>query len=243
MVQSAVSEVPRACGVTPVSRALVDEVAVPPHSVAAPEHSKDAFAVDMLTGPDTAARPDSAASLASRFSTVVSAAVVQLPPAPCEVHFEVPVLSRTPFTSPDAPPEVVLDPDATHDAVSQSTCEPAELDASSTRAAAVLPAASCSDDSATRSDTCELDSTPQPPSLALHCEEPLVVRTGAFFPAAEAPVTVPVVALLVLPSQAVSQSMFAPAELDAVASPSVSDAARTRPPSCSSTSLSTSVWL
>jgi len=230
-VHSLVAEVPRACGVTPVSRALVAEVAVPPHSVAAPEHSTDASAVDTLTGPDTAATPDSAASAGSRSATVVPVDVEQLPPAPCAEHFDVPVLSRTPFTSPDAPPEVVLDPDATHVAAAQSTCDPAELDASNSRAATVLPApvaASWSDhdSSAARSDTCELDSTPHPPSRASHCEEALVVRTGAAAPAAAGvPVTAPVVALLALPLHVMpSQSTFPPAELDALASPSVRDA-------------------
>jgi hypothetical protein len=52
-VHSVDAEVPRASGVTAVSRALVAEVAVPPHSVAAPEHSTEAFAFDTLTGPET----------------------------------------------------------------------------------------------------------------------------------------------------------------------------------------------
>jgi hypothetical protein len=52
-----VADVPRACGDTPVSRALVAEVAVPPHSVVAPEHVTDAEAFETLTGPDTARTP------------------------------------------------------------------------------------------------------------------------------------------------------------------------------------------
>jgi hypothetical protein len=151
------------------------------------------------------------------------------------VQEERPVLSRTPFTSPEAPPEVVLDPDATHAADSHSISASAELDAASSRMACPSTA---------RSLTCELDSAPHPPVRASHFEEPLVVRTGAAAPRfAGVPVTVPVVALLALPAQvSESQSRFAPAELDAAASPSVSDADRTRP-SCSSAELSTSVWL
>jgi len=260
-VHSLVAEVPRACGVTPVSRALVEELAVPPHAVAAPEHSTDAVACDTLTGPDTAATPDAGSasagsrSLGSRSASVVSAAVEQPPPAPCAVQVEVPVLSRTPFTSPDAPPEVVLVPDATQPAAAHSTSLPALLDAASSRPASAVPVAaavSCSshDGSAGWSDTRESDSTPHPPAFASHDEEAFVVRTGAAAPVvAGVPVAVPVVALDAVPLQVASpQSTFAPAELDAVASPSVSAAGRPAPPasrslqeSCSSTWLSTSV--
>jgi hypothetical protein len=135
-VHSVVAEVPRACGDTPVSRALVELVAVPPHSVAAPEHSTEPVACDTLTGPDTAATPVvPGLSAGSRSATVVSAAFEQLPPAPCAVQDEVPVLSRTPFTSPEAPPDVVLLPDAVHVAAAHSTSLPAVLEADSTRVA------------------------------------------------------------------------------------------------------------
>jgi hypothetical protein len=254
-VHSLVAEVPRACGDTPVSRALVDEVAVPPHSVAAPEHSTDADARDTLAGPDTAATVP-AASAGSRSATVVSADVVQLPPAPRAEQDEVPVLSRTPLTSPEAPPVVLLEPEPAHVAAAQSTWDPAVLDADSSRVAgAFRAAASWSDDAgaAALSLTCELDSTPHPPARASHFEEAPVFRTGAVPPfAAGAPVIMPVVALLALPLHAaVSQSTFAPAELVATASPSVNDAGRTaswpsrltQESACSSTGLSTSVLL
>lgn len=147
-VHSVVAEVPRACGLTPVSRALIELVALPPHSVAAPEHCTWPLACDTLTGPATAATAAVAGvSAGSRSATVVSAAVVQLPPAPCAEQVEVPVLSRTPCTSPEAPPEVVLFPDATHVAAAHSVSLPAVLDADSSRVAGVLPvaaAASCS---------------------------------------------------------------------------------------------------
>jgi hypothetical protein len=258
-LHSVVAEVPRACGDTPVSRALVELDAVPPHSVAAPEHSTEPVACDTLTGPDTAATPDAgSASVGSRSATVVSAAVEQLPPAPCAVQVEVPVLSRTPLTSPDAPPAVVLLPEAMQPAAAHSVSAPAVLVADSSRVDRVLPVAaavSCSSQvgSAARSDTCESDSTPHPPAFASQLEEALVVRTGAAVPAvAGAPVAVPVVALEALPLQvAASQSTFAPAELAALASPSVSAAGRSVPFAatrlvqslCSSAWLSTSVLL
>ncbi|GAA5123099.1 hypothetical protein GCM10023320_34390 [Pseudonocardia adelaidensis] len=251
-VHSAVDDVPRAYGVTPVSRALVELFAVPPHSVAAPEHCTVAFACDTLTGPDTCTTPAVAAvsPAGSRSDTVVSAAVLQLPPAPCAVQDEVPVLSRTPFTSPDAPPDVVLDPDATQLAAAQSISVSAVLDADSSRVAKALPvaaAAVCSshDGSAARSDTCESDCTPQPPAFASHCEEALVVRTGAAAPAfAGVPVAVPVVALDAFPwHTAASQSTFAPAELEAVVSPSVSTAGRTAPDRRARGSSFSSTWL
>jgi hypothetical protein len=257
-VQSALALVPRACGVTAVSRALVDDFAVPPHSVAAPEHATDADAFDTLTGPDTGVTPAVvAASAGSRSATVVSAEVVQLPPAPWAVQDEEPVLSRTPLTSPEAPPEVVLDPAPVHVAVRQETSEPAVLEAASSRTASVVPFTAA----LTRSDhegsvdsslTCELDSAAHPPPFALQFEEALVVRTGASAPLrAGVPTAVPVVALFAAPLHGPSpQSTFAPAELTAVASPSVREAGRTVPPlvrlaheSCSSTGLSTSVLL
>jgi hypothetical protein len=259
-VHSALDEVPRACGVTAVSRALVDDFAVPPHSVTAPEHATDAAAFDTLTGPDTGVTPAVvavAASAGSRSATVVSADVVQLPPAPWAVQDEEPVLSRTPLTSPEAPPEVVLEPAPVHVAVRQETSEPAVLEAASSRTASVVPFTAA----LTRSDhegsvalslTCELDSAAHPPPFALQFEEALVVRTGASAPfRTGVPTAVPVVALFAAPLQGPSpQSTFAPAELTAVASPSVREAGRTAPSlvrlaheSCSSTGLSTSVLL
>jgi hypothetical protein len=106
-VHSAMADVPRACGDTAVSVALVAEVAVPPHSPGPPLHATDAVACDTLTGPDTASTP--AATVApsdagSRSATVVSVAVEQPPPAPCAVQEDVPVLLRTPVTSPEAAP-------------------------------------------------------------------------------------------------------------------------------------------
>ncbi|OLT01627.1 hypothetical protein BJF90_30790 [Pseudonocardia sp. CNS-004] len=250
-LHSAVDDVPRACGVTPVSRALVELVAVPPHSVAAPEQCTVALACETLTGPDTCATPVvAAASAGSRSATVVSAAVVHAPPAPCAVQDDVPVLSRTPFTSPEAPPEVVLDPDAAQLAAAHAISVSAVLDADSSRVAGVTPVAAaasrCSQDgSAARSDTCESDRTPQPPAVASHCEEALVVRTGAPAPAfAGVPVALPVVALDAFPPQtAASQSTFAPAELDAEASPSVSTAGRTAPDGPTRQSSRSSTWL
>lgn len=125
-VQSAVDEVPRACGDTPVSRALVDELVVPPHGVDAPEQETDPVAFDTLTGPDTAATPSaaafSAAEAGSRSATVVSAPAPQLPPSPRTEHVEVAVLSRTPFTSPDAAPDVVALPAPVHAVLAQSAC-------------------------------------------------------------------------------------------------------------------------
>src|SRR5438552_3895925 len=107
-MQSADALVPRASGDTPVSRALVELVAVPRHSVAAPEHSVDAVACDTLTGPDTAA---AFLPAGSRSATCESVFVVQEPPVPCTAQPDEPVLSRTPATSPDAAPDVVDDPE------------------------------------------------------------------------------------------------------------------------------------
>jgi hypothetical protein len=132
-VHSAVADVPRACGDTPVSRALVDDAAVPPHSPMPPPHSTEAVAFDTLTGPETAAARRSEDG--SRSATVVSVAVAQPPPAPRAVQDEEPVLLRTPATSPDAEPEVVLHPRPVQDAVAQSTRAPASLPALSSRPA------------------------------------------------------------------------------------------------------------
>jgi hypothetical protein len=136
-------------------------------------------------------------------------------------------------------------------AAAHSTCDPAVLEADSSRVARAVPAAAAvswsdHDGSAARSSTCELDSTAHPPARASQSEDPLVVRTGAAAPAVVGvPVAVPVVALLAFPLQVAAQSTFAPAELDAVASPSVSDAGRmlAHESCCSSTGLSTPVLL
>jgi hypothetical protein len=122
------AEVPRASGVTAVSRALVAEVAVPPHSVAAPVHSTEAVAFDTLTGPDTGTTPATISpGVGSRSDTSVSTAVEQVPPAPRAEQDEVPVLSRTPITSPEAAPVVVLLPVPEHSWVAQTTPDPAAL--------------------------------------------------------------------------------------------------------------------
>jgi hypothetical protein len=130
--------VPRACGETAVSRALVELDAVPPHSVASPEQATWAEACDTLTGPVTGVTPPARVAPPAagiRSPTVVSALVVQPPPAPRAVHEEEPVLSRTPVASPEAAPDVVLDPDPVQLATAQSSCALAVLEASSSRPA------------------------------------------------------------------------------------------------------------
>jgi hypothetical protein len=79
-VHSAVADVPRACGVTPVSCALVDDADVPPHAPVPPLHSTNALAFDTLTGPDTVTAAGSEAG--SRSATVVPVPPEQVPPAP-----------------------------------------------------------------------------------------------------------------------------------------------------------------
>ena len=181
-VHSLEAAVPRACGETAVSRALVELDAVPPHSVAAPSHDTEAVAFETLAGPDTAVTPAaSGAVAASRSLTVVSVDVVQPPPAPRAVQDEEPVLPRTPVMSPDTAPEVVLDPDPVHSATAQSTCAPAVLDADSSRAGSTCPAAVAPSWEARdvgASLAFELDSIAQPPALASQLAAPLLWRVA-----------------------------------------------------------------
>ncbi|WP_343959610.1 hypothetical protein [Pseudonocardia alaniniphila] len=249
-VQSVVARVPRACGDTAVSRALVELDAVPPQVPSAPSQRTCADAWETLTGPDAAVTP-SAASAGSRSATVVSVAVEQFPPAPCTVQLVVAVLSRTPTTSPEAAPVVVLVAAPRHSATAQSACAPAVLDAASSRPGAPSAAACTPSVRATVSVTSEADSAPQMPAVVSHVEEPLVVRTAGFAPAAAAPVTLPLVVVAALPVQAVAspQSTFALAVLLAKPSPSVvtlgaspsKEAGRTSP--CRSVLLPTRVPL
>ncbi|GAA5129429.1 hypothetical protein GCM10023320_49890 [Pseudonocardia adelaidensis] len=228
-VQSVLAVVPRACGDTPVSRALVDDVALPPQGPAPPLHSTDPVACDTLTGPDTAGAAPAAVAVpesASRSATVVSVAAAQPPPAPRAVQDDEPVLLRTPVTSPDAVPVLVLDPRPTHAAVVQSTWVPALLSAVSSRpvegpgrpgtaarhcriSGGTDPAASFTRDPALLT---------QPPPVAVHVEDALVVRTGAGRPAAAGvPVTFPVVFAPATPPHPVAspQSTLDVAELEA----------------------------
>ncbi|MFD1524318.1 hypothetical protein ACFSJD_42990 [Pseudonocardia yunnanensis] len=221
-VQFVVARVPRACGDTAVSRALVSATAVPPQVPSAPSQRTCAEAWETLTGPDTAVTP-SAASAGSRSATVVSVAVEQFPPAPCTVQFVVAVLSRTPTTSPEAAPVVVLAAAPRHSAAAQSACAPAVLDAASSRPGAPSTAARKPSVRAAVSLTSETDSAPQVPAAVSHVEEPLVVRTAGLAPAATAPVTLPLVFVAALPVHAAPspQSTFALAVLAAKPSPSV----------------------
>ncbi|WP_343963119.1 hypothetical protein [Pseudonocardia alaniniphila] len=157
-------------------------------------------------------------------------------PAPRAVQFDEPVLSRSPVTSPDAEPDVVLAAAPRQSAPAHSTCAPARLDALSSRAAgATAPTVSnpvLAEPGAAPSLTSETDSALHAPADASHVDEPFVSRTGAAPPAvATAPVTRPVVAVVPLPEHAVEspQSTRVPDELDAVATPSVSTAGRTAP--------------
>jgi hypothetical protein len=143
-VHADVVEVPRAPGVIAVSRALVAVAVVPPHSVSAPAHITSAAASEVETGPDTATTPVAWSvepASAMRFSTVVWVSVVHFPLTPRLVQDEVALLSRTPVTSPLAPPEV---PDAVvpaHSASAHSMLDPAELPAVSSAAAGSVPPA------------------------------------------------------------------------------------------------------
>jgi hypothetical protein len=223
-VHSVVAEVPRALSDTAVSRALVAAVAVPPQLPVPPSpvHWTEALEVDTLTGPETAAAPFAPGS-ATRSATWVPVCAPQVPPAPCAVHPAVPVLSRTPLTSPEAAPVVFAVLDPVHCASTQSTFVVAELDAVSVVRAAVAAAVwSPARSVAAVSRTSELDSVPQPPAVAWQVVVELVVRTAAGLPASAAPVILPVVAVAALPEQsASSQRVFPPAVLVALASPSV----------------------
>ncbi|MHA6620575.1 hypothetical protein [Pseudonocardia sp. DLS-67] len=224
-VHPAVADVPRACGVTPVSCALVDDADVPPHSPIPPLHSTEALAFDTLTGPDTVATAGSEAG--SRSATVVSVPPEQVPPAPCTVHDDPAVLLRTPATSPEAAPEVVLHPRPVQVAAAHVARAEAALLAASSRTAMVdalrvAPAAS---------STREEELLTQPPSVAAQVDAALVSRTGAVPPAtAGAPVTFPSVFAPASPEQprVPPQSTLAAAVLNADFSPSVTPASSTR---------------
>ncbi|MFD1531397.1 hypothetical protein, partial [Pseudonocardia aurantiaca] len=227
-VQSADAFVPRACGDTAVSRALVSETALPPHVPPVPSVLSQftaAVAFDTLTGPATATTPLAApagSAVGLRSVTVVSEAASQPPPVPCTEQVEVAVLSRTPVTSPDAEPEVLLAPEPVHRALSQSARAPAVLDATSSRPATGCPPAaaarrSARDGAAAESPTCEAAWIEQSPAAVVQLEDALVSRTGAGPPAtAGVPVTVPVVSAAALPVQAAAppQSTLDPAVLD-----------------------------
>jgi hypothetical protein len=238
-VHSLVVEVPRASGVTAVSRALVAAIVVPPHSVVAPEHATFAVASDTETGPVTLVAPvvGSVAVEAVRFSIVVVVSVEQPPPIPWVVHAVVARLSRTPVTSPVAPPLVVEAPLPTQPSTWQSAFAPAVLDAVSVGpagcAAANTPRFDCV---AAVSPTCDCDWLPHDPPVVEQFAEALVSRTavtgvaGVAAPAVAAlgstgaapgAAILPVVAVFVVPVQvAVGQSTHAFTDDTAVPSPS-----------------------
>src|SRR5690606_9710025 len=140
----------RAPGATAVPRGAVVAAAAPPHSPTPPAHSTTASAYDTLTGPEAGACPSTASpGSASRSETVVSDAVEHAPPAPCAVHDAVPVLSRTPGTSPEAAPDVADAPVPEHVVAGQLTVAAAVLVACSSRADP--PAATRSADQGSRS--------------------------------------------------------------------------------------------
>ncbi|GAA3102987.1 hypothetical protein GCM10010464_77920 [Pseudonocardia yunnanensis] len=190
--------------------------------------------------------------------TVVSDCAEHPAPSPRAVQLDEPVLSRTPVMSPDAEPDVVLAAEPRQSAPAHSTCAAPRLDALSSRAAGrtapTVPSPVLEETRAALSRTSEADSALHAPADASQFDEPFVSRTGAAPPAVAAvPVTRPVVAVVPLPEHAGEspQSTRAPAELDAVAAPSVSTAGCTAPSaseparwsSRSSTELSTSVLL
>jgi hypothetical protein len=243
-VHSAVAFVPRACGDTAVSRALVADSAVPPQVPVPPAHSTADEAVDTLTGPETAATPGIASPVAgSRSDTAVPAELAQPPPSPCTVQLALPVLSRTPVTSPDAPPAVRTDVAPVHPATPQSAAASAVLDAASSRRACPTAMAPASPTSATRSLTADVASVAHSPDAVVQRVDALVVRTGAAPPAVAVPVTFPVVAPVAEPVHPMPspQSTLAPAELDAEASPSDSAANRTCPAPFRDSSIDVSV--
>jgi hypothetical protein len=223
--------------VTAVSRALVAAIVVPPHSVAAPAHVTFAVASDTDTGPVTFAAPvvGSVAVVAVRFSTVVFVSVEQPPPTPRVVHAVVAWLSRTPVTSPVAPPLVVDAPLPTQPSTWQSAFAPAVLDAVNVRPAGVVPVAAnrsrfCA--AAAVSPTCDCDWLPHDPPVVEQFADAFVSRTavtvaaaGAVAPAAAGATLgaaiFPVVAVFVVPVQvAVGQSTHAFTVETAAPSPS-----------------------
>ncbi|WP_232665457.1 hypothetical protein, partial [Pseudonocardia sp. TRM90224] len=135
-VHSAVEDVPRASGVTAVSRALVAAAPLPPHSAAPASQVIVAVAVETLTGPDTGVTPAGSvlkALVAAR--SVTSVPEVALHPPPFAVQFADPFESRTPVMSPDAAPVVSVAPVPLHVGLSQSTFAVAFESAVNTRPA------------------------------------------------------------------------------------------------------------
>src|SRR5690606_26865910 len=132
-VHSAVAFVPRACGDTAVSRALVADSAVPSQVPAPPAHSTHDSAVDTLTGPDTGATPGIASPVAGSRSVTEVADELAQPPSPWTVQLASPVLSRMPATSPVAAPVVRTRADPVQVVASQSAAASAVLDAESSR--------------------------------------------------------------------------------------------------------------
>jgi hypothetical protein len=214
-VQSVPAPEPRACGDTPVSRALVDDDAEPPHPPGPPEHCTTADACDTLTGPETGATPDTtsprtapAACVADRSTTSVFASAPHEPPAPWAAHCVDPRLSRTPTMSPEAPPLVAPDPRPEHGATGQSTRTLAWLDAVNTRptsecvgAPGTPPASAALSGPAVVSPTRELDSAPQRPAVDSHSLAPDVDRTGTCALDPAAPVIFPDVEVEPRPEQ------------------------------------------
>ncbi len=213
-MHSAVVDVPRAFAVTAVSRALVAVAVRPLHVVAAPAQLTSATASEVDTGPDTSATPVAgsfAVAAAGRSSTRVCVPVEQAPPAPCVVHWEVALLSRTPLMSPLAPPEVPEPALPVHRAVAHSADDAASLAAARVRP--VLP-------------TWESLEPEQSPAFVVQLALAFVVRTAVtavvFFAAAFVPAAVtrvpgaamrPVVAMAAVPVQrAAEQSTHASAE-------------------------------
>lgn len=131
------------------------------------------------------------------------------------MHEDEAELSRTPATSPDAAPEVSLDPDPVHGAEPQSSRAFAVLDAINSRSATT--ATRSPDEPRALSPAVEVDSVTQSPALPPHRDDPFVCRTATLR------VTVPPVADSPVPEHAPpsAQSALAPAELDAETSPSV----------------------
>ncbi|GAA0925158.1 hypothetical protein GCM10009559_09820 [Pseudonocardia zijingensis] len=223
-MHSAVADVPRAGGVTPVSRALVDDAAVPPHPPAPPAHSTDAPTVDTLTGPDTAASVPSCA----RSATLVPDPPEQVPPAPCTVQDDAPVLLRTPATSPDAAPEVVFHPRPVQPAIAHTVCEEASLTAVSTRSTAPTRDTSREDASSSAREDALLT---QSPSVAAQVDAALVSRTGAAAPAtAGTPVTLPSAFAPASPEQPGTSSQRTLAATVLTACPSSSTRVSLEPP-------------
>jgi hypothetical protein len=160
----------------------VAAIVVPPHSVAAPEHATFAVASDTETGPVTFAAPvvGSVAVVAVRFSTVVVVSVEQPPPTPWVVHSVVAWLSRTPVTSPVAPPLVVEAPLPTQPSTWQSAFAPAVLDAVSVGPAGSVAAANIPrfDCAAAVSPTCDCDWLPHDPPVVEQVADAFVSRTA-----------------------------------------------------------------